>query len=134
MAINRLFLIIFFLGVLFSCKQEPYQQGKNLYTYYCESCHMADGSGLAKLIPPISGAYLSAHRMELPCIVKHGMEGRIMVNGVEYDQQMQGFKHLTDAEISNVVNYVLDKWAPDASPLLPGEVADALGACTEKTK
>lgn len=95
---------------------------------------MEDGSGLAKLIPPMSNEYLSAHRMNIPCIVKHGLKGQIVVNGIEYDQQMEGFRHLTDAEISNVVNYVLDKWAPGTSPLLPGEVATALASCQEKTK
>ena len=30
--------------------------GKRLYEQHCQSCHMPDGKGLGKLIPPLAGA------------------------------------------------------------------------------
>lgn len=121
--------------VILSCQHEPYQQGKRLYTYYCANCHMEDGSGLARLIPALTDeSYLIDQRKQLSCIVKYGISGPIVVNDISYNFNMAGFSHLSDAEISNIVNYVLSEWAPKEPPMLPQEVAKTLENCAESTK
>ena len=96
---------------------------------------MEDGSGLAKLIPALTDAqFLSDNRDLLPCMIKYGMEGPIVINGIEYDEKMEGFIHLTDAEISNIANYVLNKWASNKTPMLPESVSKALEDCPKSLK
>ena len=91
----------------FHCEQKPYQHGKILYSNFCQNCHMEDGSGLAGLIPPLAQSdYLETHQDQLPCIIKHGLEGEIIVNGKSYNQPMSGINQLTEAEIANIINYI----------------------------
>jgi mono/diheme cytochrome c family protein len=96
---------------------------------------MADGSGLASLIPPLTDAqYLKDNRSKLPCIIKYGIEGPIEINGKSYNEKMEGFIHLTDAEISNIANYVLHKWSAQEAPMLPEDVSTSLSNCVESSK
>lgn len=96
---------------------------------------MTDGSGLASLIPSLTDVdYLKDNRAKLPCIIKYGLEGPIEVNGKNYNEKMEGFIHLTDAEISNIANYVLYKWSANEAPMLPEDVSESLSKCIESSK
>ena len=91
-----------------SCEYKPRNQGKALYKQHCLSCHMDNGEGLGKLFPPIRNAdYILQNPAELACLIRHGIEGEITVNGVEYEGQMGGNLQLTDVEITNLVHYIL---------------------------
>lgn len=103
---------LFLLAI--SCQQEPYQQGKNLYTKHCESCHMADGTGLGGNIPPLAQAdYLEQQQDQLACIIRHGMEGAIEVNGKTYTEAMPGVEALSEFQIANIINYINHAWGND---------------------
>ena len=91
-----------------SCDYNPRNQGKALYKKHCLSCHMDNGEGLGELFPPITKSdYLLQNQSELACLIRHGVEGKIMVNGLEYDGQMAGNRQLTEVEITNLVHYIL---------------------------
>lgn len=103
---------LFLLAI--SCQQEPYQQGKNLYVTHCESCHMADGTGLGGNIPPLAQAdYLEQQQDQLACIIRHGMEGAIEVNGKTYTEAMPGVETLSEFQIANIINYINHAWGND---------------------
>jgi cytochrome c551 len=123
------------VGILihFSCSSDnnPYKQGKILYTNFCANCHMESGEGLKGLIPPLAKAdYLKAYRSELACGIRNGMAAPVIVNGVLYDQQvMLAIKKLSDFEITNVLNYVATAWGNNEKIWTIDEVRTDLERC-----
>ncbi len=126
--------LLFFtaLGYFFSgCDRQPYRQGAILYNNFCANCHMEDGSGLEGLIPPLAGADYLRERQELiPCIIRYGQKGEIVVNGRTYGQQeMPAVPQLTDFEITNVINYLNHAWGNDYGVVKYETVRQALESC-----
>lgn len=86
-------------------------QGKMLYQMHCQNCHGEDGLGLGKLIPPLAKSdYLVADIARSMCIIKNGQEGKILVNGIEYEQIMPALNNLTPLEIAEIVTFVSNSW------------------------
>ena len=122
--------LFFFLIFFQSCKETPYAQGKILYENFCESCHMADGSGLETLIPPlVNSDFLEHHQSEIPCIIRKGQIGEITVNGKKYNQEMTAIPQLSDFEINNVMNYINSAWGNDYGYSKITDVQEALKEC-----
>jgi mono/diheme cytochrome c family protein len=95
------------LTTLTQCFTDKQNQGQKLYVQHCQSCHMEDGSGLRGLIPPVASAdYLHTHRNQLPCLIRHGMDGPVTVNGIEYNKAMPGVETMREDEITNLLNYI----------------------------
>lgn len=113
-----------------SCEQEPYQQGKNLYTAYCENCHMADGTGLGGNIPPLAKAdYLRDQQEQISCIIRYGIEAPIQVNGTTYNEPMAGVKDLTEFQIANIINYINQAWGNDYGFVKVSDIRQQLEKC-----
>ncbi len=97
-----LVLGLFLLG----CDENPYNQGEYLYGNFCANCHMEDGTGLETLIPPLANSdMVRDHPGVLPCIVRNGIKGRLVVNGKVFNTEMEGIPALTEFEITNILNY-----------------------------
>lgn len=80
--------------------------GKITYTNLCANCHGDNGEGTIRLIPPLREAdFARTHFDSIPCWIKNGMNRKIVVNGMEYDQMMYGVK-ISDVEAANVINYI----------------------------
>jgi len=91
---------------------------------------MDDGSGLGANIPTLVNAdYIAMYRNELPCIIKNGLADTILVNGVQYSEAMPANPKLTEAEIANIVNYVIHVWNEDVAELNMREIKDNLEGC-----
>jgi mono/diheme cytochrome c family protein len=91
--------------------QQYYVQGKFLYKQHCSNCHQEDGSGLGELIPPLNNAdYLINNPDRSVCLIKNGIKGSIVVNGVEYNQPMIGHERLSPLEIAEIMTYILNSW------------------------
>lgn len=121
-----------FLSLIFfySCEQQPYQMGERIYKANCANCHMDNGEGLAGLIPPLAGSdYLPQKRDQLVCIVRYGLQDTIVVNGKIYAEQMVGNENLSDIQITNVVNYILQRWGKNQAPYTFEETQKKLGTC-----
>lgn len=72
---------------------------------------MEDGTGLAELYPPLNGSdWLMENKEQLPTVMRYGIEGSLIVNGIEYDIPMSGIPELSAVEISNITNYILSSW------------------------
>ncbi len=97
-------------------KLEQYQvQGMGLYKKYCQSCHQANGEGLASLYPPLKGAdYLLEDLPRAACTIKNGLVETITVNGTTYSQMMPGLQMLTDLEIAEILTYITNEWGNNA--------------------
>jgi mono/diheme cytochrome c family protein len=95
------------LTTLTQCFTNRESEGQQLYAQQCANCHMDDGSGLRGLIPPLAGSdYLVRHREQLACIIRHGQQGEIVVNGVHYNRPMPGVQDLSEVHITNILNYI----------------------------
>ena len=72
---------------------------------------MVDGKGLRGLIPPLANSdYLSNYKEQIPCIIKNGIEGEIIVNDTTYNTEMAGIPELSDVQINNIINYINFAW------------------------
>ncbi len=113
-----------------SCDDNPYQQGEILYQNFCANCHMDDGQGLRGVIPPLAGAdYVEENGALTACIIRYGMEGEVVVNGVTYNQEMAGIDVLSDFEIANIINYVRHAWGNDYGFVKLQDIQSALDSC-----
>lgn len=75
---------------------------------HCQSCHMEQGQGLGKLMPPIANAdFVKNNGAQLSCIIRNGLSEEIDVNGQPYNGKMPGYPQLTETEISNLVYYIM---------------------------
>ena len=80
-----------------------------------------------RLIPPVAATdYVAQHRAELPCLVRKGMNGAVVVNGVEYNQVMPGHEDLTDSQITNLLNFVQRSWGNQNQPYTIREASELL--------
>ena len=105
-------------------------EGQQLYMQYCSACHQREGQGLAQLYPPLSNAdYLDDNIEEVVCIVKNGLQGPIVVNGVEYNQMMPANPTLTPLEIAEIVTYVYNSWGREEGLIPVTDVERILKTC-----
>jgi mono/diheme cytochrome c family protein len=98
-------------------------RGKDVYVAQCLTCHQEQGEGIESVYPPLAKSdYLLADKNRAIKQVLHGASGEMKVNGVVYTGEMTGFD-LTDQEVSDVLNYVLNSWGNKGKPVKPEEVA-----------
>ncbi len=107
-------------------KSESYKRGKEIYTDFCITCHLANGKGITGTFPPLDGSnWLTEKRLETIHAVKYGLQGPIVVNGEKYDMVMtpQG---LTDQEVADVLNYVMNSWSNSSKKSVSPEEVKAV--------
>lgn len=107
-----------------------YSLGKPLYRANCANCHGKQGEGLGRVIPPLAKAdYLKEQSDLLPCLLKYGLTGPVVVNGVEYNQAMPGFKALNPLEVTELITYIGNSWGNDLGLPSSKKVSAALTDC-----
>lgn len=105
-------------------------QGKDLYELHCQSCHQSDGSGLGRLIPPISqSTYLANAKKSASCIVKYGLKGPWEVDSIAYNGVMPSNNQLTNLEIAEIITFVGNTWENKIGLVSSGDVESALSKC-----
>ena len=104
-----------------------YTNGRQLYTRYCQNCHMTEGQGLGQLIPPLAKAdYLLENTSRAARIIKFGQKGPIQVNGKMYNQPMPANPNLTNQEIQMLLAYIGNAWGNEAKIMGIKEIESAL--------
>ncbi len=92
------------------------ERGKEIYTMYCQNCHMIDGKGLSGAFPPLAKAdYLEKPVETFIDIILKGQSGEITVNSIKYNVQMPAQNYLTDEQIADVLNYTRNSWGNKSS-------------------
>lgn len=105
-------------------------QGQQLYTTHCSNCHQEDGSGLGRLIPPLAQSdYLLSNRDRTLCIIKHGLEEKIIVNGEDYQQAMPGNPSLSDIEIAQIATFIYNSWGHELGYMAVKDISSTLDTC-----
>lgn len=124
--------------------RELYELGEKIFSRdgSCESCHQADGQGLAASgFPPLAGTnWVLGDEQRLIKVVLKGLQGPIQVLGESYPGQvpMTSFGGmLSDKEVAGVLTYVRNSFGNEAAPVDPelvkqvrAEVADKQGFYT----
>lgn len=88
-------------------EQRRYQQGQQLYQRHCAACHQLDGAGMAGLAPPLRDSeWVAGSRDRLLRIVLHGLKGKVEVAGTEWNLEMPGQGHLSDADLAAAATFV----------------------------
>lgn len=97
--------------------------GRKVYDLYCQACHQADGNGVPRLNPPLSGTvYVNGSKTRLIDIVLKGLSDPIEINGEEYNNPMAAHDFLTDQQIADVLTYVRNSFGNKAGPVTVAEV------------
>lgn len=121
-------IVLFALAAVF--KNISIEPGKEAYLNNCAQCHGKNGEGLAELIPPISNAdWVANNHEQLACIIVNGIKGEIVVNGVTYNESMEGNDYLTLVETANIINYINKHWYPENGFVTPEKVGTILNKC-----
>src|SRR5436190_14177568 len=104
----------------------PRDRGKKIFSANCQTCHQANGLGVAGQYPPLAGSEFTtggSHRMAM--IVLKGLQGPVKVKGQQYGSAvMQPWdKTLTDQKIADVITYERSEWGNNASPVAAEQIA-----------
>ncbi len=98
------------------------ERGKEVYTNYCQNCHMEDGMGTPDVFPPVAKTdYVKRPAKELIKIILEGQSGEIVVNKKTYNGMMPAQSYLTNEQIADVLNYVRNSWGNK----IPGTITPA---------
>ena len=107
-----------------------YHGGLKIYQQRCAVCHGEKGEGFKELYPPVANSdYMLAHKNEIPCIIKKGLEGKIVVNGKTYNSKMISHSDLSAMEIADVMTFLLNSWEMSEGDISASEVNEMLEAC-----
>ena len=110
--------------------QRYYADGSQVYKVHCQNCHMADGKGLAQLIPPLTDStYLRKNREKLTCFIVYGLNDSIKINGIDYQNQMPAEKHLAAIDLAKVLTYITNSFGNQQGIYDVKEVEQNLNNC-----
>ncbi|PXF63837.1 cytochrome D1 domain-containing protein [Kangiella spongicola] len=124
---SKLALLSLSIGLLFQTdivQAKGLEEGKKAYQSSCQACHQATGQGLTGAFPPLAGnENLKANKTYVIETILAGKSGPIEVNGKKYNAVMPSMQHLTDKEVADISNYVLNTWGNDYGKVTVAEVA-----------
>ncbi|HCZ35216.1 MAG TPA: cytochrome C [Cytophagales bacterium] len=110
--------------------QQYYAEGELLYQQHCANCHQTDGSGLGRVYPPLAKSdFMITNPDAVLCLMKYGIEGEMIVNGVTYNKAMPGIANLTDLEIAEIATYIHNSWGNTREMMEVNQVTPILATC-----
>ena len=100
--------------------------GRALFQGTCAACHQVDGRGIPSAFPPLAGSsVLKAEPRRAIAIALNGLSGPIEVNGQTFNSVMPPMSHLDDAQLANIITYVLNDWGNPGGQVRAEEIANA---------
>lgn len=103
-------------------KEERIARGKSLYSVNCAACHQPNGQGVPQAFPPLANSdFLNADKIRAIKTVTGGLQGKVKVNGQEYNGVMPPFS-FSDEEISSILTYVYNNWGNSGKDVTAAEV------------
>lgn len=125
--VKIVYIIIFvFIFTLEDELQESIKRGEEVYNNTCIICHKHDGEGMLFSYPPLANSdFLMDDPDRAIRAIKFGLEGEITVNGATYYNEMPA-QELSDQEIVDVMNYILNSWGNKGENITLDRVKSAL--------
>jgi nitrite reductase (NO-forming) len=106
-------------------KEERMQHGQRVFTQICAACHQLNGLGIPAAFPPLAKSdFLMADKKRSIQAVVKGLQGKIVVNGTEWNGVMPALQ-LSDTDVANVLTYVRNAWGNEGEMVTPDEVKAA---------
>jgi mono/diheme cytochrome c family protein len=102
------------------------QAGEKLFLQNCATCHMADGSGVPFLQPPIKDSAWISSPDPQPLLTLILRGSPVLGEAAQaFENDMAPQSHLTDAEIAALATFARQHFSatPPAKPVSPAEVA-----------
>ena len=97
--------------------------GKKVYDAVCLACHMANGTGVPGMYPPLADTdWVTGDKERLIRITIQGLSGKIEVNGITYNNIMPPNSHLSNREIADVLTYIRQSFGNNAGEVTLEEV------------
>ena len=98
--------------------EESISRGEVVYTTLCIACHMPEGQGIEGVNPPLAQSdYLMENSKRAIRELLLGIQGKMRVNGVEYDGVMAP-QAVDDIQAADVLNYVMNSWGNKSSIII----------------
>ena len=98
-------------------------RGKKVYTEQCLACHMADGTGVPGMNPPlIKTRFVLGDKIKLVQLTLKGMSGEVDIDGSVYHNTMASHAELTDLQIADVLTYIRNSFGNKAKTITAAEV------------
>jgi len=98
-------------------------RGKEVYNRYCLSCHQADGGGVPRMNPPLSGTdYVNGNKQRVIGIVLNGLNTPLEINGETYENPMASHAFLKDQQIADVLTYIRSSFGNKSTAVTATEV------------
>jgi cytochrome c551 len=69
---------------------------------------------------------------DVVCLIRYGIEGELVVNGIQFNQPMKGLATLSDLEIAEIATYVYNSWDHQKGIADVKDVSRILDACSLK--
>src|SRR5438094_2579929 len=104
----------------------PHDRGKKIFAANCQTCHQANGLGIAGQHPPLAGSEFTTGGSRRPAeIVMKGLQGPVTVKGQKFGTAvMQPWdKTLTDQKIADGLTYERSEWGNSASAVAAEQIA-----------
>lgn len=109
-----------------------YNKGQQLYTQHCSNCHQDDGAGFKSIYPPLAKSdFMENSPDRVLCIMKNGVSGELLVNGVTFNQPMPGIPALTDLEVAEIATYIYNTWGNKRGIVLVNDASKVLTNCEQ---
>lgn len=109
-------------------------EGRRLYNLHCANCHQTDGSGLARLYPPLHTDYLLTNKNSVICGMRYGQQGDIVVNGITFGQEMPRNDRITNLEIAEIATYIYTEFADSVQIITLNQVGKMLDNCQKNVQ
>jgi mono/diheme cytochrome c family protein len=107
-----------------------YTNGSDLYVKRCENCHGKKAEGLANLIPALTDTiFLSQNKKRLACIIKNGLNEKLTINGVHFQEKMPANADLTDIDLAQIIVYITNSNGSNQGMYRTDQVAEDLQRC-----
>ena len=109
----------------FDSRITAFDDGMEVYTTRCLSCHMMNGEGVQGVFPPLANSeHVAGDKGILVRMILNGLRGEVVVNGVTYNGLMPpwgGF--LDDKQVADVLTYIRSNFGNEADAVTAEEVA-----------
>ncbi|WP_343224793.1 copper-containing nitrite reductase [Pelagicoccus sp. SDUM812005] len=90
--------------------EEKMAMGERVYSQNCMACHQVNGQGIPHAFPPLAKSdYIAEDPSRVYAVIRNGMQGKVKVNGIEYNGVMPAVR-LNQQQLDSVVTYVLNSW------------------------
>jgi len=103
-------------------------RGAKVYNDICATCHMADGSGVPGMLPPLDGsAVVGGEPTTLIELLLKGPADVLPANRQRFSSEMPRFATLPDGDLAALVSYVQRRFAGKQVSITAGQVAALRG-------